>query len=771
MSFPNPPIPDQEYTHSNGITYIFSDTKKAWEIKYEQATNTASLPLVNPSGRYMLTGGASLPDSGGLLTQSDYNTWAFNSLVKVDETSRVDAGETAPGDADTNQLWYKPSTGSLYVYYNDGSSSQWVEIGGGGGPSNTYTIETDPDSGFPQIKLVDQDGASSEVHFTATGELSVSSNATGITYGVNLSPYATKTYSDAGDLFLQNQLDDLEIEKGAVATYDCVDTQLGMTNARTGECIFSSATASAAIIIGFGTEDKSGNLTHPIHNGDIIEVIAPGGVVSRYTVTDNASAPAMVAVDFVSGDQTFSSGTEYSVYIYPQNAAGVSKEYVDDQDALKLNLTGGDLTGSLHTDSLIKSTRTSGYAFQVYDSVSDSNPAFIHSNGNIRGAQGTFTDTLEVRQDATFKKDIITDQAVIATGNVNSNGGWVGGNWGFYNATKGTRFYLEDRSTHFADITRQGVVLQNLMYADNMWTLKVQDSSNANNKTLIYGDYTSGLILNEVGELNTNGNVSIGGNLSFSNGGTINVSSGNTVLSGRASLDIKTAADYPVVISSGSSYKKVLSIYGFDNSQDDNRGETAYVNADGSAVFSNVLEINKTRTDSHSGFTIKGTNADGDESYILQAYHNAGSNPDAVNYFGKMDSANNIVTKEYVDSVASVAARPPGLKFRFGNGTTTAVIRHFNYYDDGGLKMRISLSSQDVEWCSSPKAEDNKFGNNIKFAVYGVIDSTTWKIIRHGIISRIDQHTNDILCFIDSHATNGSLTATEDYFITIGGLF
>ena len=42
MSFPSTPIPDQEYTHSNGITYIFSDTKQAWEIKYEAATNTAS---------------------------------------------------------------------------------------------------------------------------------------------------------------------------------------------------------------------------------------------------------------------------------------------------------------------------------------------------------------------------------------------------------------------------------------------------------------------------------------------------------------------------------------------------------------------------------------------------------------------------------------------------------------------------------------------------------------------------------------------------------
>ena len=133
MSFPNPPVPDQEYTHSNGITYIYSASKKAWEIKYEAATNTASLPLANPTGTFLLTGSATLPDTGGLLTQSHYNEWAFNSLIKVDETSRVDAGETAPGDADTNQLWYKPSTGSLFVYYNDGSSTQWVEIGGGGG--------------------------------------------------------------------------------------------------------------------------------------------------------------------------------------------------------------------------------------------------------------------------------------------------------------------------------------------------------------------------------------------------------------------------------------------------------------------------------------------------------------------------------------------------------------------------------------------------------------------------------------------------------------
>ena len=155
MSFPNPPVPDQEYTHSNGITYIYSSSKGAWEIKYQAATNTASLPLANPTGTFLLTGSQSLPDTGGLLTQSHFNEWSFNSLVKVDETSRVDAGEDAPGDADTNQLWYKPSTGSLFVYYNDGNSTQWVEIGGGGGDVSDLEnrIEVLEDALLPWVRF------------------------------------------------------------------------------------------------------------------------------------------------------------------------------------------------------------------------------------------------------------------------------------------------------------------------------------------------------------------------------------------------------------------------------------------------------------------------------------------------------------------------------------------------------------------------------------------------------------------------------------------
>ena len=262
-------------------------------------------------------------------------------------------------------------------------------------------------------------------------------------------------------------------------------------------------------------------------------------------------------------------------YIYTSGAWRALGAKIEDQfdtlDERYVQVDGDHMTGSLTTEALIKSKRVSGYAFQVEPEGTNTNVAFIHSNGNIRGAQGTFTDSVEIRGIFTLKE-----------------GAWIAGNLGFHEATKGIRFYNDDKSTRFADITRQGIVLQNLMYGDNLWTLKVQDASNANDKTLIYADYSSGLILNEVGELNTNGNVSVGGNLSFPNGGMINASNGSTALSGRGSLEIRAASDYPIIISSGSSYKKLLAFYGYVGGVDDNRGEVAYINANGNAYFKTV---------------------------------------------------------------------------------------------------------------------------------------------------------------------------------------
>ena len=756
MSFPNTPVPGQEWTHSNGITYIYNADSKTWNIKYEQATNTASLPLINPTSRYLPSAGASLPDTGGLLTQSDYNQWAFNSLVKVDETSRVDSGESAPGDADTNQLWYKPSTGSLYVYYNDGSSNQWVEIGGsstgelqdlesvlteGNAADKTILlsdgtdalvsllpdeasiiIASDTDKKNPRVRLthideigypnsqmqieLDGDGTRADfeflqsiqsAHFNFDGDDKFILNKDGdAEFTGKLKAAAAEDNAELSTLGqvlgyvqgLQSEIDQINNSQDMGEwTYDSTDQYQDpgnytirhvqtqeeydntIANLQQGlnECLAANNSdpsamsqcqrdydAAVALVPAVGekfvTNDwlqgeeiefaygDQNSVIHSFENvkvGQYIDIVNEDGsgfmfgeitavsfgmwymndyitykviksfgiaqgkaVVKIFSVADGITADDLT--NFVRKDGDTMTGNLRLTADPGNDQDAVNRGWVTDaiQNAVDggaladeyLPITGGVLTGNLvlgtgsglYSQELIKSTRTSGYAFQVYNEASDSNPAFIHSNGNIRGAQGTFTDTLEVRGATTLKAGTHFEKGINL-----DEGAWIAGNVGFHEATRGIRFYKEDKSTHFADITRQGIVLENKIYADNLWTLKVQDASDANSKTLIYGDYSSGLILNEVGELNTNGNVNIGGNLSFTSGGTIDATS-STALSGRASLDIRTAADHPVVISSGSGYKKILSFYGFDGNQDDNRGETAYINADGKAYFNAV---------------------------------------------------------------------------------------------------------------------------------------------------------------------------------------
>ena len=65
------------------------------------------------------------------------------------------------------------------------------------------------------------------------------------------------------------------------------------------------------------------------------------------------------------------------VFIYPQNKQGVSKDYVDDANALKLNLTGGSLTGNLNSTNSIYSQKgftsnaggTGNYGFLLNDQL------------------------------------------------------------------------------------------------------------------------------------------------------------------------------------------------------------------------------------------------------------------------------------------------------------------------------------------------------------------------------------------------------------------
>ena len=312
-----------------------------------------------------------------------------------------------------------------------------------------YRIETDKvlragevRSTVAEVQLVDNQDNFSNVKFTGTNGISVTSDIQGITFdgaalmgdiSIELDDYATKVYSDNADQDLQNQIDALSVSKGKVARYITSNT-IGTPVSRPGELSFSAPYPPSVTVVSFGIEDADNVLTKPMADGDIIEFVdAVSGKVSRYKVTDASGAPTLVAVEYISGDNDFATNEEEQVYIYPQNEAGATKEYVDAQDALKLAKAGDAMKGLLTlnngssfdtalevkaydaaepgnrrttltvgadgkfvTSALIKSTRNTGYAFEVKPD-DGAHVSYLHTNGNfLLGGNGEVLGNLDI---------------------------------------------------------------------------------------------------------------------------------------------------------------------------------------------------------------------------------------------------------------------------------------------------------------------------------------------------------------------------------------
>ena len=81
------------------------------------------------------------PSNGDTFTLNGV-TYAYNSTKGVWKDTAVappsvTSSDTAPSSPAAGALWYRTDDSTLYVYYSDGSSSQWVGVSGPAGPQGT----------------------------------------------------------------------------------------------------------------------------------------------------------------------------------------------------------------------------------------------------------------------------------------------------------------------------------------------------------------------------------------------------------------------------------------------------------------------------------------------------------------------------------------------------------------------------------------------------------------------------------------------------------
>ena len=154
FDFPSSPLPNDVFTDTaTGTSYTFSGVAwkrtgqtSATENYVEEAPNTGNPYSRQSAGWVPSTMGGGIPESPldsktygrnsaawveipPPLADAPANNAAFgrknNAWVPVQETAIV-SSDTPPASPTDNLIWFDTSSGTLFVYVNDGTSTQWV---------------------------------------------------------------------------------------------------------------------------------------------------------------------------------------------------------------------------------------------------------------------------------------------------------------------------------------------------------------------------------------------------------------------------------------------------------------------------------------------------------------------------------------------------------------------------------------------------------------------------------------------------------------------
>ena len=205
-----------------------------------------------------VTGEFTLPTADGSADQvlvtngSGTVSWADQS----GGGASVTVSDTAPGSPSEGDLWFESDTGKTFVYYNDGSSSQWVEVGAASAAA----------SGNDGAVQFSSGGAlsSDTTNFywdDANNRLGIGTNSPSYTLDVNGTGRFTGTLNVEGIVTLSD-----EIKGGSGSAADPVftfasDGDTGMYSAGTNALGFTTGGTSRLVIQSDGDLEATGNIT------------------------------------------------------------------------------------------------------------------------------------------------------------------------------------------------------------------------------------------------------------------------------------------------------------------------------------------------------------------------------------------------------------------------------------------------------------------------------------------------------------------------------
>ena len=144
--FPNNPANGATHTFG-GTVYTYSTSVGAWTAGSSAGGASVTVSETAPSSP---AEGDLWFDPSVLKTFVYYNDGTANQWVQNNPTggggssgggASVTASDTAPSSPSAGDLWYKSDTNALYVYYNDGDSSQWVGVSGPTGAAGVDGVD------------------------------------------------------------------------------------------------------------------------------------------------------------------------------------------------------------------------------------------------------------------------------------------------------------------------------------------------------------------------------------------------------------------------------------------------------------------------------------------------------------------------------------------------------------------------------------------------------------------------------------------------------